>query len=62
LPFADDSFDTVISTLVLCTVSDQQRALSEVRRVLRRNGRLLFIEHVRSADERVARWQDRMLR
>ncbi len=61
LPFADDSFDTVVSTLVLCTVSDQRRALDEVRRVLRPDGRLLFIEHVRSADERVARWQDRML-
>ena len=61
LPFADDSFDIVVSTLVLCTVSDQQRALSEVRRVLRPDGRLLFIEHVRSDDERVARWQDRML-
>ena len=49
LPFADGSFDTVVSTLVLCTVSDPARAVSEVVRVLRPGGRLLFCEHV-SAD------------
>jgi SAM-dependent methyltransferase len=46
LPFAEESFDTVVSTLVLCTVSDPARALSEVARVLRPGGRLLFCEHV----------------
>jgi ubiquinone/menaquinone biosynthesis C-methylase UbiE len=61
LPFADDSFDTVVSTLVLCTVPDQPRALEEIRRVLKPDGRLLFLEHVRSHDEKVARWQDRLL-
>ncbi|MGN6167563.1 MAG: class I SAM-dependent methyltransferase, partial [Solirubrobacteraceae bacterium] len=61
LPFNDDSFDTVVSTLVLCTVDDQPRALREIRRVLRPGGRLLFIEHVRSDDERLARLQDRMM-
>src|SRR6201984_3298867 len=61
LPFEDDSFDTAVSTLVLCTVDDQPRALGELRRVLRPGGRLLFMEHVRSDDERVARWQDRLL-
>jgi ubiquinone/menaquinone biosynthesis C-methylase UbiE len=60
LPFEDDSFDTVVSMLVLCTVEDQQRALEEVRRVLRPNGRLLFSEHVRSEDPKRARWQDRL--
>jgi ubiquinone/menaquinone biosynthesis C-methylase UbiE len=60
LPFADAAFDTVVSTLVLCTVADQARALAEVRRVLRPGGRLLFLEHVRSDDERLARWQDRL--
>ncbi len=60
LPFNDESFDTVISTLVLCTVDDQPRALHEMRRVLRPGGRLLFIEHVRSEDEKTARLQDRM--
>lgn len=46
LPFADGSFDTVVSTLVLCTVSDPARAISEAARVLRPGGRLLFCEHV----------------
>lgn len=59
LPFDDDSFDTVVSTLVLCTVTDPERALAEVRRVLRPNGRLLFCEHVRSESWPLARWQDR---
>lgn len=48
LPFEDASFDTVVSTLVLCTVADPQRAVSEVARVLRPDGRLLFLEHVRA--------------
>ncbi len=60
LPFEDGSFDVVVSTLVLCGVDDQPRALRELRRVLRPGGRLLFIEHVRSNDASVARLQDRM--
>jgi ubiquinone/menaquinone biosynthesis C-methylase UbiE len=60
LPFEDSSFDTVVATLVLCTVSDPERALSEIDRVLRPGGRLLFLEHVRSDDPSVARWQDRL--
>jgi len=60
LPFEDGRFDTAISTLVLCTVDDQDRALQELRRVLKPGGRLLFIEHVRSEKPRVARWQDRV--
>jgi SAM-dependent methyltransferase len=48
LPFADGSFDTVVSTLVLCTVSDPARALSEVARVLKPGGRLVFCEHVQA--------------
>ncbi len=61
-PFPDDSFDTVVSTLVLCTVPDQRSALAEVARVLRPGGRLLFLEHVRSDSPRLARWQDRLNR
>jgi ubiquinone/menaquinone biosynthesis C-methylase UbiE len=60
LPFADASFDCAVSTLVLCTVADQPRALGELRRVLRDGGRLLFIEHVRSEEPGLARWQDRL--
>ena len=60
LPFEDDSFDVAVSTLVLCGVDDQPRALRELRRVLRPGGRLLFIEHVRSDDPGTARLQDRM--
>jgi ubiquinone/menaquinone biosynthesis C-methylase UbiE len=59
LPFPDGSFDTVVSTLVLCTVPDQEAVLEEIRRVLRSGGRLLFIEHVRAAGS-MARWQDRL--
>jgi SAM-dependent methyltransferase len=59
LPFDDASFDTAISTLVLCTVADPARAVSELARVLRPGGRLLFIEHVRG-EGGLARWQDRL--
>jgi ubiquinone/menaquinone biosynthesis C-methylase UbiE len=60
LPFDDHSFDVAVSTLVLCGVDDQPRALRELRRVLRPGGRLLFIEHVRSGDPGTARLQDRL--
>ena len=60
LPFDDCTFDVAVSTLVLCGVDDQPRALRELRRVLRPGGRLLFIEHVRSGDPGTARLQDRM--
>ena len=60
LPFDDDCFDVAVSTLVLCGVDDQPRALRELRRVLRPGGQLLFLEHVRSGDPGRARSQDRM--
>jgi ubiquinone/menaquinone biosynthesis C-methylase UbiE len=60
LPFEDDTFDFAVSALVLCTVSDQPRALRELHRVLRPGGQLLFIEHVRSGESGLARWQDRL--
>lgn len=61
LPFEDDSYDTVVVTLVLCTVPNQAAALKEIRRVLRPDGRLLFLEHVRATnDPSLAKWQDRL--
>jgi len=60
LPFDNDTFDVAVSTLVLCGVDDQPRAVRELRRVLRPGGRLLFIEHVRAADPGLARLQDRL--
>jgi ubiquinone/menaquinone biosynthesis C-methylase UbiE len=60
LPFDDASFDFVVSTLVLCTVDDPGRALAEAHRLLKPSGQLVFIEHVRSDDPRLARWQDRL--
>lgn len=60
LPLPDDSADTVVCTLVLCTVDDPAGTLAELRRVLRSDGTLLFSEHVRSGDPGLARWQDRL--
>jgi SAM-dependent methyltransferase len=60
LPFEDATFDIVVSTLVLCTVPDQPRAVREAKRVLKPGGQLLFIEHVRSGEARLARRQDRL--
>jgi ubiquinone/menaquinone biosynthesis C-methylase UbiE len=60
LPFEDATFEVAVSTLVLCGVDDQPRALRELRRVLRPGGQLLFLEHVRSDDTHLARSQDRM--
>ncbi|CAM3554019.1 class I SAM-dependent methyltransferase [Smaragdicoccus niigatensis] len=60
LPFEDNSFDTVVSTLVLCSVDDQPRALRELRRVLRPGGELLLLEHVRSSKPNIVTWQNRL--
>jgi len=62
LPFADASVDTVVSTLVLCTVPDPEGALREIARVLRPGGQLLFIEHIRSSSRFLATYQDMLLR
>lgn len=60
LPFAEQSFDTVVCTLTLCSIPDVEHALAEVRRVLRRGGQFLFLEHGLSPDPAVARWQQRL--
>lgn len=62
LPFEDSSFDTAVFTLVLCTVPDPAAALAEAARILKPGGQLLFVEHVRSPDPKLARWQDRLER
>ena len=60
LPFPDGSIDTVVSTFVLCTVAVPEVALHEIARILRPDGQLLFLEHVRSPSTRRAAWQDRL--
>ena len=62
LPFEDACFDTVVSTFTLCSIPDVAHALVEVRRVLKPDGQFLFLEHGRSPDEPVTRWQDRLNR
>jgi ubiquinone/menaquinone biosynthesis C-methylase UbiE len=62
LPLTDESVDTVVSTLVLCTVDDPERALREIARVLRPGGQLLFVEHVRASSRFLAAWQDYLFR
>jgi ubiquinone/menaquinone biosynthesis C-methylase UbiE len=58
LEFADNSFDTVIMCLVLCTIPDPLQSLKEAHRVLKADGQLLFLEHVRAPSSWVARCQD----
>lgn len=60
LPLDAHSVDSIVVTWTLCSVPDVHRALSELRRVLKREGRLLFVEHGRSPDPDVSRWQDRL--
>jgi ubiquinone/menaquinone biosynthesis C-methylase UbiE len=60
LPFADASFDSVITCLTLCSVADVPQVLAEIRRVLRPGGHFLFLEHVASDDPARRKWQDRL--
>lgn len=60
LPFPDALADTVLMTWTLCSIPDARAALAEMRRVLKPGGQLLFIEHGRSPDAPVRRWQERL--
>jgi SAM-dependent methyltransferase len=60
LPFDAGRFDFVVSTWTLCSIPQLDRALAELRRVLRPDGRFVFLEHGRAEAERTARWQDRL--
>jgi ubiquinone/menaquinone biosynthesis C-methylase UbiE len=61
LPIPNASYDVVVCSLLLCSVSDQQRALAEIRRVLKPGGRLVFLEHVAATANPVRlRWQKRI--
>ena len=60
LPFENSSFDSVVTTFTLCSVQDPTAALSEVRRVLRPGGRLIFLEHGKAPEPAAANWQNRI--
>ncbi|MEV4442952.1 class I SAM-dependent methyltransferase [Streptomyces sp. NPDC049577] len=58
VPFPDNSFDTVVAAMILCTVKDPTVVLAEIERVLKPGGQYLFLEHVRNPDPKIARKQD----
>lgn len=60
IPLADNSVDTLVSFLVLCSVPQPQHALAEMHRVIKADGQLLFFEHVLADDPKVQRWQHRL--
>ena len=59
-PFGDAVFDTIVMTWTLCSIPNPMAALTEMRRVLRQGGRLIFVEHGLSPEIRTSRWQRRL--
>jgi ubiquinone/menaquinone biosynthesis C-methylase UbiE len=60
VPLPDESVDTVVVTWTLCSIPNASRALEQARRVLKRDGQFIFVEHGRAPDPAVAAWQDRL--
>jgi SAM-dependent methyltransferase len=61
IPLEQNSVDTVVSSWTLCSIPDIEASLQEIRRVLRPDGRFIFIEHGRSPEPNISRWQDRLV-
>jgi len=60
IPLPEDSMDSIVLTYTLCSIAEPAKALSEMRRVLKPGGKLIFCEHGKSSGERVYRWQQRV--
>jgi ubiquinone/menaquinone biosynthesis C-methylase UbiE len=60
LPFSDDTFDTVVATLVFCTIRDTEKALKEIKRVCKPNGKILLFEHIKMDNQFLARLQQQL--
>ncbi|MEQ1721640.1 MAG: class I SAM-dependent methyltransferase [Pseudobdellovibrio sp.] len=60
LPYENETFDTVVSTLTFCSISNLPAALSEIKRVMKKSGQLIFLEHGLSHEAHIAKWQKRL--
>lgn len=60
IPFPDSTFDTAVCTYTLCSVDDPGKVMAELRRILKPQGKLIFLEHGKAPDANIARWQKRI--
>ena len=60
IPAEDNSFDSVVMTWTLCTISEPNKALAEIRRVLKPQGKVIFAEHGEAPEQEVVKWQNRI--